>query len=354
MKKVLIVGLGGVGQRHVRNLRTLLGDQVKFIAYRVRRLPQVITPLLRVEPDSNVEKAFDIEVFNDLELALRQKPAMTFVCNPSSLHIQVALAAARAGSHVFLEKPLSDTLKDVGELHRELQSRNLIGFVGYQMRFHPCLKQVRQLLATSAVGQIIAVRAQVAEYLPGWHPYEDYRQSYAARRDLGGGVILTQIHELDYLYWMFGLPQRIFALGGHLSRLDVDVEDTASILMDYRIDGRKVPVHVHADYLQRPGARTLEIIGDTGKILVDLRALVVTAFDEQGQSAGAWKYDTFERNELFLDELRHFLACIEGGETPSVTIRDGARSLQMALAARQSLESGQVVDFPTDDAVFGA
>ena len=100
------------------------------------------------------------------------------------------------------------------------------------MRFHPCLQRLHELVQEKKVGRILSVRAEIGEYLPGWHTYEDYRQMYASRQDLGGGVILSQIHELDYLYWLFGLPRSVYALGGHLSRLEIDVEDTADILME--------------------------------------------------------------------------------------------------------------------------
>jgi predicted dehydrogenase len=201
------------------------------------------------------------------------------------------------------------------------------------------------LLEAGAIGRVVAVRIEVGEYLPGWHTYEDYRQMYASRADLGGGVILSQIHELDYVYWLFGMPRRLFALGGHLTRLEVDVEDTASILLECSVDGRAIPVHVHQDYIQRPPSRTCAIIGDAGKILIDLRLLTLTAYDGEGTVTESSDHPGFERNQLFLDEMTHFLACLDGRESPRVSIRDGARSLAIALAAKQSIDTGQVIDF---------
>ena len=115
--------------------------------------------------------------------------------------------------------------------------------------------------------------------MPGWHTYEDYREAYAAHRAYGGGVLLAQIHDMDYLYWFFGLPRKIFALGGHLSSLESDVEDVASTLMQCEREGSRFPVHLHQDYLQRPARRGCEIIGDSGKIETDLLRLTVKAYD---------------------------------------------------------------------------
>lgn len=342
--KFLMAGLGGIGQRHVRNLRSLLGPEAEILAYRVRRDSPTLTDSLGVEPGVNVDEKYGLRVIPDLDAALGEAPDAVLICNPSSLHVSVAIKAARAGAALFIEKPLSNQNQGVEELIDLVETRRLVGLVGYQMRFHPSLQRAHALLKVGAIGRVVAVRIEVGEYLPGWHTYEDYRQMYASRADLGGGVILSQIHELDYVYWLFGMPKRVFALGGHLTRLEVDVEDTASILLECSVDGRSIPVHVHQDYIQRPPSRTCEIIGDAGKILVDLRQLTLTAFDAGGNISESSSNPGYERNQLFLDEMTHFLACLEGRETPRVTVRDGARSLAIALAAKESIETGQVID----------
>jgi len=342
--KVLMIGLGGIGQRHLRNLRSLFQEKVDVIAYRFRNRPEALTETLRVEPGSKLEDKCGITaVFTDLDQALAARPDVAFICNPSSLHISTALACARSGCHLFIEKPLSHNLSGVEELVELVESKQLVGFVGYQMRFHPCLQRVRALLQANAIGQVLAVRAEVGEYLPAWHTYEDYRQMYASRKDLGGGVILSQIHEMDYLYWLFGLPRRIFTLGGHLSSLELDVEDVASISMNFFVNGKPVPVHLHQDYVQRPPSRTLQIVGDSGNIRANFHALSVEHFDGSGHLAETANFLKFDRNQLFLEEMRHFFACIEGKEKPLVNLRDGAQSLRMALAAKESLETEEVV-----------
>lgn len=341
--RFLVAGLGGIGQRHVRNLRTLV-PSADILAYRVRRDSPALTDGLTAEPGRSVEEKYGLRVFADLDAALAERPDAVLVCNPSSLHMPVAVKAAQAGCALFIEKPLSDTAAGTSELIDLVERGSLVGLVGYQLRFHPGLRRAQALLEAGAIGRVVAVRIEVGEYLPGWHTYEDYRQMYASRADLGGGVILSQIHELDYVYWLFGMPTRVFALGGHLTRLEVDVEDTASILLECIVDGRAVPVHVHQDYIQRPPSRTCEVIGDAGKILVDLRQMTLTAFDAEGNVMESSSNPGFERNQLFLDEMTHFLACLDGRENPSVSIRDGAQSLSIALAAKRSIDTGQVVE----------
>jgi predicted dehydrogenase len=346
--KALIIGLGGVGQRHVRNLRALLGSDIEIIAHRVRRLSHVITPSLGVERARNVETEYDISVFETLESALEQKPQIAFVCNPTGLHVPTALACIEAGCDVFIEKPLSADVEGIFDLYDAVQRRQRIVMLGYQLRFHPCFLRLREILLQRTFGRPLVASVQVGEYLPGWHPYEDYRQMYASRAELGGGVILSQIHEFDYLYSLFGLPGRIFTLGGHVSPLEINVEDVASTLMEFRVDGRLVAVHLHQDYLQRPATRRCDVICETGKISMDLVNATVTSNDQHGTEIERRQWDGFDRNQLFVDELRHFLHCVETRKRPVVNLGDGILSLRMALSARESMASGRVVDLSAE------
>jgi predicted dehydrogenase len=323
----------------------LLGADVEILAYRVRGNPEVFTDTLKIEEGSNLEEKYNLQVFRDFDQALSQKPDVVFICNPNSLHIPLAMKAAQAGCHLFIEKPLSHNYEQIDDLMALEKSQNIKVVVGYMMRYHPCLLRLRDLIQNQAVGRILSVRAEVGEYLPGWHTYEDYRPAYSSRQDQGGGAILSQIHELDYLFWLFGLPRRVFALGGHLSSLEIDVEDTVEILMEYFNNGQLIPVSLHLDYIQRPPNRTCQVIGDSGKIMVDLRALTVTVFDGNGSQVESASYEGFERNQLFLDELKDFLECLKGGKTSLVSLQEGAQSLRMALAAKESLVTGKVVEF---------
>lgn len=335
---VLVVGLGGIGQRHVRNLRRLLGNAVEFTAYRVRGESAVLTDTLGVASVDGLEEHYGIRTVPSLDQGLAAHPDIVLVCNPSHLHALVAITAAKAGCHLFIEKPLADRWDGIEDLIAAVDAQKNVALVAYQWRFHPLLKRVRQILSAASLGRVLAVRAESGDYLPGWHPYEDYRRMYAARSDQGGGVILAQIHEMDYLYWLFGRPRRIIAIGGRRSSLEIDVEDTASILMD--VDG--LPVHVQLDYLQRPPRRTLQIVCESGTILADLLAPRLQVHSD-GSLIEETDFAGFTRSDMFVAEMQHFLRCVAGEEKPAVSVRDGSHSLAMALAARQSLATGQVV-----------
>jgi predicted dehydrogenase len=341
--KILFAGLGSIGQRHLRNIRLLLGQSVELLAYRVRRASPLLTENFDVDSSSSVEAAYAIRSFDDLDRALVERPSVAFVCNPTGRHLSVALAAARAGCQLFIEKPLADRIDDVDELIACVESNGSVALVGYQMRFHPALQRLRVLLDRGAVGRLVSARAEIGEFLPSAHPHEDYRESYAGRADLGGGVVLSQSHELDYIRWLFGMPRRVFSTGGRLSDLEIDVEDTAHSVLECIVDHRPVAIHLSQDFVRRPTVRVCDVIGDSGTIHVDLRAPRLEVFNAGGCLVECQSFKGFSRNDLFVSELRHFFACLDGTETPAVSLRDAAESLRLALAIKKSIATGEAV-----------
>ena len=338
--KALFCGLGSIGQRHLRNLRALLGDRVEVLAWRARNSSPVLNADMTVRAGADLESTYGIRSFPTLEAALAERPDVAFVTNPNSLHVPTALAAARAGCHLFVEKPLSHDETGVAELIAEVEKRRLVAFVAYQFRFHPGLKYLKRLVDDGRLGRLVAAHVVNGEYLPDWHPWEDYRETHPARRDLGGGSLKIQTHELDFALWLFGMPASVFAVGGHLSRLEVDVEDSVSLLMSCGEAGRRFGVHLHLDYLQRPPQRVCEVVGDAGRARYDYYTSQVEFHDLATRTSEVFRFERYERNQMFVDELEHFLACVRGEATPVVDLHEALRSMRIAAAAGRSLASG--------------
>jgi predicted dehydrogenase len=340
--KVLFTGLGSIGQRHLRNLRKLLGNSVEILAYRVLREAPMLDDQLQVVKSGSIRDQYNIIEFDDLDIALAQKPEIVFITNPGSLHVETAIKAAEAGCHLFIEKPLGTSEEGIEELIKLVNRKGLIALVAYQLRFHPGLQQVFSWLIEERIGQLIFANLILGEYLPGFHPYEDYRKGCSAVKSLGGGVILSQIHEFDYALWLFGKPKRIFAVGGKLSNLEIETEDTASVLMECQSNKKVLPVSITLDFLRSPSHRTCTIVGDQGNITWDYYGKSLVLKSRVTGKTETMDFKNLERNQLFLDELKHFLAAIKGEESTVVDLRSGYESLRMALAARTSIETGEV------------
>lgn len=334
-----MVGLGSIGQRHLRNIKKLYGEKHEIIAYRVRRLQRTFSDDMKIRDGISVEEEFKIKVFTDLDDALDEKPDIAFITNITSQHISCALKIAEAGCDIFMEKPLSDCMEGVLELKELVKSKNLIFYMGYQNRFHPCIQDVKRLLTN--IGNITNVDSEFGERLSTMHTYENYRDTYMARRDMGGGAVLNlQIHALDYIQWLLGTPTSVYSISSNACNLDVDVEASVSSL--YILENHeagKISVYAHTDFFQYPPVHTCKFIGDKGRIEIDLNKAITVEYIE-GKLTHYIEHMEFTRNDMFLTELMDFFKCIEMRSNPSLDIEQGIRGLKMALMAKDSAETG--------------
>jgi predicted dehydrogenase len=340
--KVLICGLGSIGQRHVRILRKILGHEAEIGVVRFRKRAIVINDDMTAVEGVDPVVHYGLIDYASYDEAFKAGQQVVFVTNPISMHVDTALRAARNGCHLFIEKPLSHDLSGVDALCEEVEQRNLTASVGYQLRFHPMLELVRNLIWEGAIGDVISADVHFGEWLPGMHPYEDYRESHAARKDQGGGVILALSHEIDLVAWLFGMPASIAATGGCLSNLEmVGVEDTADVLLAYAMGDRNVPVHVHLDFVQRPPRRRGLVLGTGGSLEWDylLNELKTTT---QQDGARLVRFDDFRRNIMFERQASDFFDAIRTKRDARVPLLAGIETLKICLAARHAMQHGTI------------
>ncbi len=337
--KFLIAGLGSIGRRHFRNLIALGEKDVILLRTRKATLPN--------------DELASYPVETDLTEALQKhKPDAIIVANPTSMHLDIAIPAAEAGCHILLEKPVSHSLERLDILQKAAEKSGSKILVGFQFRYHPTLNKARELIQSNVLGKILTVHAHWGEYLPQWHPWEDYRQSYAARADLGGGVIVTLTHPLDYLRYLLGDIESLWSFNGHISPLEIDVEDVAEIGLKFT---NSAVGGVHVNYFQRPPVHRLEIVGTNGTFRWD-NADGILHFYKSLASFGSYSDNPpapviesfsppegFERNQLFVAQTRHFIEVVRGEAEPLCTLEDGGQALRLALAAYKSQEMGQTV-----------
>lgn len=340
--KILFVGLGSAGQRHLRNIKRLYGNDITVMAYRVRRFQRVFDDNMHIQENKELDKEFEIEVYDNYEEALKNKPEVVFITNRNSEHMEFALKAAQAGCHLFIEKPISDRLEGIDHLNCILKQKKKIAYIGYQNRLHPCIKKAREILEKNLLGNIYMVYSELGEYLPKMHPWEDYRNMHEARKELGGGVIICQLHELDYLYYLFGMPTELYSIGGKRSSLEINVEDSATTLCKYFNGMEEFAVNVHLDFLQSPPVRHCKIAGEFGRFEFDLIKNEYYLYLVNGEREYR-KYDEFTRNDMFLEELRLFMDAVNTQTDSPLNIEDGKKSIEFALALKESIETGNIV-----------
>ena len=322
MTNVLIVGYGSIGKRHLENF--LQFKDIRLTVYTKRN-------------DLQLLKKKGIKISNSLTECLKENPDIGVIANETSLHTPIAIKLAKEGLDLFLEKPLSNSLKDIEKLRAIVKKNKLITQMGCNLRFHPCIKKIKNLIEQQKIGKIISAQVQCCSYLPDYHRWEDYRKSYAARKNLGGGVILTQIHEIDYMYWFFQEVENVISMSGKFSELDVTAEDYAPSLLKFK---NKIIGELHMDYFQRPEFRSCKIRGTKGEIYWDSVDNCVDVFNMH-KKRWETKFDSGFSNNLdtyssYVEELKHFLKCVKRRKETINDLEQGVTTLKIALAIKKA------------------
>jgi predicted dehydrogenase len=330
---VAVVGTGSIGRRHLSNLRQLGVTDVLAVSEHSRRTE------LRVDD-------VDVPVVLRYDDVLDSTIDAIVIGNPSSLHLDYLRRAVEAGKDVLCEKPVATSAGGIAEVIAAARARDVIVGVGHQFRFNAQLERFRSRLDAGEVGTVIDVQANLGEHIADYHPDEDYRSSYAARADLGGGVLLTQIHLFDLLNWIFGPFEMVFGTGGQRTELDIDVEDCVSFML---VSAAGLPVHGHLDYVQRPKRMTVNAIGQSGAIEWDYHANRLTYTAPATGAVPEHDDRPFERNEMFLELMRDFLDAVDERRPPRSTIHDALASLQIVDALRASCRDGGAVQLAKNE-----
>lgn len=331
--RVAVVGTGSIGRRHLEVLLAL-GCPDPIAVSEHRRIDR-----LRVG-------GRDVRVAHRLADVV-DEVGVIVVASPTSLHAEHLRTAVEACRHVLVEKPVATGSDGLDQLVVAAEAAGIVAAVGHQFRYEPGLNTVRDMVANGALGTLLAVEAHQGEHLADYHPEEDYRTGYAARHDLGGGVLRTQIHHLDVLEWIFGPLERVYACGGHRTDLEIDVEDTASYLFR---GAAGTPVYGHLDYRQRPRTVSMAVVGSEGRVDWDhYGARLVHTSAEGGAIATTWPYD---RQAMFEQQMSDFLDATITGAAPRTSLRDGVRAVRLVEAVERSYaldRSVAVGDAPAGD-----
>lgn len=327
--KYLIAGLGSVGRRHMRNLIAL--GETDIVLYRTHKATL---------PDDELEGH---PVETDLIEALRKlRPDAVIVSNPTSMHLDVAIPAAETGCAILLEKPIAASMERVDVLQKAVQKSGSKVLVAFQFRFHPGMVKTKELIQTGEIGRVVSASVHFGEYLPAWHPWEDYRKGYAARSDMGGGVVATQCHSLDYLPWLVGKRvESVWGFAAKLSDLEVTADDTSKIGL--RFEGGALG-SLHLDYNQQPPEHEFRVIGTNGTIKWNLADGAARIYRTEKKDWDVFPLPAgWERNVMFQEQTRHFIDIVEGKAAPSCTLGDGVQVQKIISSVHESQKTGRLI-----------
>ena len=307
----LVIGAGSIGERYIRNLWAL--GFTNIVVLRTRNLPF-----------RDIGKAH-VSVVTSWQEVEAIHPVVAFICNPTSMHLSSAMECVYRGIHVLVEKPLSHTSAGLDELARVAFEKKVFVQIGYMMRYHPFMKKIKEWVALESLGKLLQIQSYWGEYLPDWHPWEDYRQSYAARREMGGGVALTLSHDLDLANWIAGSTLIDYKrLYNFRSGLEVNVESGADFLLQYE---NGVTANIHLNYFQKVKERWYQYIFERAVVKIDFFRSEMVIQESAGEKLE--QLENFDRNELFLEQIKHFIAALDHPEKSASNIAESKQIINL-------------------------
>jgi len=328
-KNILIVGLGSIGLRHLRIAREIF--------------PESRIAVLRHKETNEIPEGAD-EVFFNLNHAIQFQPKIAIICSPASTHIEISRALVKQGIHILIEKPISNEKIGLEELNREAVENSCVVTVGYNLRFLPSLKKFKDLIDKNFVGDLYSVRSDAGQYLPSWRQ-NDYRKTVSAQKILGGGVLLELSHELDYLRWIFGEVESVQAQLSRQSQLDIDVEDTAHIILKFKENknNTNLMASLNLDFIRHDTVRMCHAIGDKGSLRWNGLTGDVDLFEsEKSEWKNIYKYEA-DQDESYKNEWLHFIECINKENTPNISFQDGMKVLDIIDSIKIASSTGTMV-----------
>ncbi len=315
-KRVIVVGCGSIGRRHARLL--------------VRR-PDVAVELCDVNPENvrrSLEEVGHRPIYGSLDQALASRPEIVVIATPHALHADQAIRALRAGAHVLCEKPMSDTLADARRMVDAAKASASVFSVGFNLHFHPATRQIRDMIRSGELGQVVHVHWHIGTYRTLLNSTSRYQATVA------GALFLDYVHQPDLLHWWLGRkPTTVYASGLRAGSLELQsTPNVAAVTLEY---DRHLLATIHLNYIQHPERATCEVIGDKKWLFFDMKANLIRigACDDESETENTF---AFQRDSMYEAEHQAFLDAIDGKRSPESPAEDAIVSQEIVEAAIDS------------------
>lgn len=329
ISKILIQGSGSAGKRHLSIAKKMF--------------PQAE---IKVFSNGSVKETINsVDYLTEISEVIHFEPQIAVIAGAASTRVKLCSALVGVGTHLLIEKPISDKSEGVLDLINSCQAAKLILAVGYNLQFDDTLIFFRDKVDELIVGKPLLIEIKVGQYLPDWRSNSDYRTSVSAHRKLGGGVLLELSHEINYLEWIFGKIEWVRATIMHQSELDIDVEDVAVLTLGINNSmNRNLVASVNLDFIRHDRERSCIVVGELGSIKWDGLKSEVSIYTKESK-----KWETIisgkkSIDETYLQEWLDFIDCVESGNSPKVTGHQGLSVLQVIDAVKKSAVSGLQVE----------
>lgn len=323
MQRLLIVGHGSIGQRHLLVAR--------------ESLPNAKIMVFRHQPTTNIPKMANM-VTSSMDDVRLFAPEAAIVANPAPFHLEIAKVLAEMGCHLLIEKPISNKSDGVNDLLETVRASGVICQVGYNLRYLPSLSRFRDLINEGLVGRPLSVRCEIGQHLANWRRDTDYRTGVSARSDLGGGVLLELSHEIDYIRWIFGDVEWVRSWVGNVGGLDIDVEDTAHLILGLKSKNlnKLVIANLNLDFIRHDTNRICTVIGEDGSLRWNGLTGLIEIYKSRGNGWDEYDVMPHQRDDSYRSQLKGFFTSIAEGKKPLISGKAGLAVLKIVEAAKAS------------------
>ena len=334
VKTALIIGAGSIGQRHIKNLKKIGVDNIVALRSKKGHFKKLPEALKVVEVDN-------------WEEAIASNPDVAIISNPSSLHIETARKIVDHVKGVFIEKPLSDSTNECQQLIDILNEKKVVSFIGHNMMFHPIVENIIKFYNENDIGEVVSIQCQVGQWLPDWHPYENYKNAYYARKDLGGGVALTLIHEIHLALELAGLPVSVVGEVSKYNKLDLEVDVCSDLMIKHKTGAVS---QIHLDYIQQPSHRSGLITFEMGWLSYDFTRIELIGQKKGDDAHVVWSDKNYDYNKAYIDQMIEFVCFVEEGRLKhKYDAESSVESLKVVESLLESNNSGKKVSIERNE-----
>jgi predicted dehydrogenase len=319
INKILIIGFGSIGKRHFKYLKN--------------RFPEAIVKVLKTKNSKNHTELSKNSFLPENKIS-KFIPDLTVISNPSSLHLFYAKKALDVRSNIFIEKPLTDKNISMKNFIKQIELSKIHVLVGYNLRFLETLIELKRLIDNQILGRIYSVNCEAGQYLPEWRTL-NYEKTVSASNELGGGVVLELSHEIDYLNWIFGEISWVNSHMAKISKLKIDVEDSASFMMGTKLDNPAI-INLNLDFIRRNKTREMTIIGEKSSLRWQAEPSIIQKWNLEKQN---WE-NIFISNQKISDtyeiQWEYFFKKIFKNHHSTKSLNDSLKTMKIIKAAKKS------------------
>lgn len=312
IKNILIIGLGSIGIRHFKTIKKLR--------------PNIKINLLRRKLSKNnpLEKSAN-KIFYDIDEALKEDLDGVIISSPSPIHINQAMKFLNLNIPLFIEKPISNNLKDCLEFKNLVKTKKSLILVGYVLRHSQILNEFKKIIENNLIGNHLYIEIKYSSYLPAWRKNSNYKTTVSSNYSLGGGALLELSHELDYANWLFGPLINFQSLNINSKELEINVEDMVKIIA---LNSKNCLIDIHLDFCYKGLERYCNIYGSKGLHRLDfIKSEIITKLHSEGKTK---KLKIFEKyDDMYINQMQHFFKCIESDTEPMVNIEEASEILKI-------------------------